>query len=196
MEIKPEITTGNLITAALSAVAVSFLVWAAFCRRWPLKMTFDTQPFVAQGERLLHMRARIEIGRSKLHIVLKPRILVNVASLDVRFVKRAFPGWEDAWHRHIKIVSVAVPQWDNEAETQRTFVGPNTVTKRQNSVGGWIISPVRRKLWTAGDELYLEIEVEAKTSWSGYLSILCRGDRRTYCRRVVKVRAPREVPGT
>ena len=81
----------------------------------------------------------------------------------------------------IRVSNVEIPQWNQQAEVERD----HSVLKEEHPLGAFIVSVRAPKLWTAGDVLYVELEVEAEAPWSGHLSIRCYGERRSYSRRRV-----------
>ena len=194
MTFEAKFTTEGLIIIALAIVPILLLALAELRRRWPIKMAFDEQPYRAQGEHRLHGSVTVGLGTSKLHVVLTPRTPINVKSLDIRFVGRDVLQWHDAWSPQIRVRNVEIPQWNQQAEVERDRANSNSLVKEEHPLGAFIVSVRPPKLWTAGDALYVELEVEAEAPWSGHLSIRCYGERRSYSRR--RVTAVRERQAT
>ena len=181
MTFEAKFTTEGLIIIALATVPILLLALTELRRRWPIKMVFDEKPYRAQGEHRLHSSVTVGLGTSKLHVVLTPRAPINVKSLDIRFVGHDVFQWHDAWSPQIRVRNVEIPQWNK----QRDRASSNSVVKEEHPLGAFIVSVRPPKLWTAGDALYVELEVEAEAPWSGHLSIRCYGERRSYSRRRV-----------
>jgi len=194
MTFEAKFTTEGLIIIALATVPILLLALTELRRRWPIRMVFDEQPYRAQGEHRLHNSVTIGLGTSKLHVVLTPRAPINVKSLDIRFVGRDIFQWHDAWSPQIRVRNVEIPQWNQQAEVERDRASSNSMVKEEHPLGAFIVSERPPKLWTAGDALYVELEVEAEAPWSGHLSIRCYGERRSYSRRrVTAVRKERRA---
>jgi hypothetical protein len=185
MTFEAKFTTEGLIIIALATVPILLLALTELRRRWPIRMVFDEQPYRAQGKHRLHSSVTVGLGISKLHVVLTPRAPINVKSLDIRFVGHDFFHWHDAWSPQIRVRNVEIPQWDQQTEVERARASSNSMLKEEHPLGAFIVSVRPPKLWTAGDALYVEVEVEAEAPWSGHLSIRCYAERRSYSRRRV-----------
>jgi hypothetical protein len=183
MVLQDKFTTEGLILIALAIVPTVLLALGELRRRRPLAMAFDEQPDLPQGQHRLRSSATIGLGPTKLHVVLRPRVPINVKSLDIRFVGRGFLQWHDAWSPQIRVTGVEIPQWGTQAE--HDLAGPNSIITEERQPGAFIVSVHPPMLWTAGDPLYVELEVEAEDPWAGHLSIRCCGERRSYTRRPV-----------
>lgn len=182
MVLEDKFTTEGLIIIALAIVPTALLALGELRRRRSLTMAFAEQPYGQQGQYRLRSSATIGLGPSRLHVVLRPRVPINVKSLDIRFVGRDFFEWHDAWSPQIRVTRVDIPQWNVQSEDD--LAGPNSIIT-QRPLGGFIVSLHPPKLWTAGDPLYVELKVEAEAPWAGHLSICCCGERRSYTRRRV-----------
>ena len=191
MTFEAKFTTEGLIIITLATVPILVLALTELRRRWPIKMVFDEQPHRAQGEHRLHSSVTVGLGTSKLHVVLTPRTPISVKSLDIRFVGHDVLQWHDAWSPQIRVRNVEIPQWNQQAEVERDRANLNSLVKEEHPLGAFIVSVRPPKLWTAGDALYVELEIEAEAPWSGHLSIRCYGERRSYSRR--RVTAVRKV---
>jgi hypothetical protein len=191
MTFESKFSTEGLIIIALATVPIVLLALNELRRRWPIKMIFDEQPYRAEGEHRLRSSATVGLGTSKLHVVLMPRAPINVKSLDIRFVGHDIFQWHNAWSPQIRVRNVEIPQWNQQAETERDRASLSSLVKEEHPLGAFIVSVRPPRLWTAGDALYVEVDVEAEAPWSGHLSIRCYGERRSYSRR--RVRAVRKV---
>jgi hypothetical protein len=110
----------------------------------------------------------------------------TASPFNIRFVEpkwQRFFGWRNVPCDVIEITDVRVPEWDAEADEQRDFQGPNVPTKKSDLAGGFTVSTRKPKEWISGRPLWIEITVEARKPWVGFLSFEGRTDRRAFARR-------------
>jgi hypothetical protein len=188
-----KVTTGQLL-AILIPLALAGALWLVRHRRQrhPFSMRLSDQPIGVLGDdppgKRTYRRSRLlSVGDSALTICVTTSVATNVSRFDLRFVERRNARWGDAPPGKIRITDIRVPEWDGEAERERDFVGPNSVEREPNGVGGFIVSTRRPKTWVVGQLLWIEIKVQADAPWSGYLSFEGRTDRRAFARFRVEV---------
>ena len=190
-----EITLGDILAVLTPLVlaAIGFFV-IRWIKAHPFKMEISDQPFDIDPNEQLHRTfgKRIELrqGKSQLTLAVRTRAATSGSPFDIRFVQHIGygQGWRDVAPDIINISNVEVPEWNQEAERERDFVGPNIVDKRSNGVGGFVVATRKPKRWVVGQYLWIELEVAAHKPWSGYVSYEGRTDRRAFVRRRVKVR--------
>jgi len=178
MVLENKFTTEGLILIAVAIVPTALLMLGELRRRRPLTMAFAEQPYGHGGGNRFRRSATIDLGPNRLRVVLRARAPINVKSLDIRFVGREFLQWHDAWSPQIRVTRVDVPQWSRHA-------GSSSVTMEAHPPGAFKVLLHPPNLWTVGDPLHLELDVEAEAPWSGHLSIRCCGERRSYTRKRV-----------
>lgn len=191
---RAEVTLGEIFAILIPLTIASIVfVWARDRQKRPFSFKYADQPFDPSAKARLHrtysQRKHLEIGKSKLTIAVRTRVATTANPFDIRFVERGLfrRKYRNASQDIIQIIEVKVPDWNREAEPERDHTGPNIVTVDSDGEGGFIVSTRLPKRWVIGQLLWIELIVEAKSPWSGFLGFQGQTDRKAVARRGVKV---------
>lgn len=193
--LQAEITYGDIF-AIMSPFFVAGLifVWGRWRKKHPFSMRFSEEPFYiappVQIKRKINKSLRLSTGKSRITIILRTKFATTGTPFNLRFVKTRFWrfGPTSLLTGPVRITQITVPEWDNEADAERDFTGPNTVMVQSDDFAGFTVSTRKPKQWMVGQPLWIELQIEADESWSGYLSFEGHTDRIAYARRHITIR--------
>lgn len=193
--LQAEITYGDIF-AIMSPfiVAGGIFSWRAWRKNHPFSMWFSEEPFdiapPIRGTRKIKKSLKLPTGESRITIILRTKFATNGTPFNLKFVKTRFWrfGPKSLLRGPVRITKITVPEWDEEADAERDFTGPNTVMVQSDDFGGFTVSTRIPKPWMVGQLLWIECQIKADGAWSGYLSFKGHTDRIAFAKRHVTIR--------
>jgi len=190
--IDPTITLGEVLgigaTALLAMAAAGRVVWNSWHRALPFKMRYCDQPTNIPNFKDRHRVFRkIYKGRPErfqINLEIQTKQPVNLREFDLRFVTKKF--WRfgptsGVSTDVIKLGQIATPELQNNQGMAAKNIPDEEGGIKVHFDG-------KSKEWVIGEPLWIEVMVNAKKKWSGYISFRCRGDRIGFARRRFKIR--------